>query len=64
MYDQKELTIHGYGTPCHPLTVRERLNQQEVELQSQLNKVRAALDALDNNPGVSEVLELLGKAGF
>lgn len=66
MYDSYESKDIGMvaGQPCRAPTVRERLEQQKQEMTRQLEKVNAAIDALDSNPGVAEVLELLGKAGF
>ena len=42
---------------CKPMTIRERLGQQEQYLTAQLEKVRAAIAALDANPNVADLFE-------
>jgi len=45
------------------VTVRENLENKRDKLRTSLADVDAALDALDANPEVSKVLELLARAG-
>lgn len=45
------------------VTVRENLENKRDMLRTSLADVDAALDALDANPEVSKVLELLARAG-
>jgi len=45
------------------MTVRENLQNKKDTLTAALADVDAALEALDANPEVSKVLELLAKAG-
>ena len=45
------------------VTVRENLENKRDVLRTALADVDAALEALDANPEVSKVLELLAKAG-
>jgi len=45
------------------MTVRENLQNKKDALTAALAHVDAALEALDANPEVSKVLELLAKAG-
>lgn len=45
------------------LSVKENLQQQKQNLMDQLATVQAALDAMDRNPGIEEVLTLLSRAG-
>ena len=61
-YDQR--SIAAQSTSCRAPTVRERLEQQRLEMTQQLEKVNAAIAALDRNPDILEVLELLGRAGY
>ena len=44
-------------------SVRENLKNKKDELTTALADVQAAIDALDANPEVSKVLELLARAG-
>ena len=45
------------------ITMRENLENKRDMLRTDLADVDAALEALDANPEVSKVLELLAKAG-
>ena len=45
------------------LSVKENLQRQKQNLMDQLTVVQAALDAMDRNPGIEEVLTLLSRAG-
>lgn len=47
----------------HQLSVKENLQHQKKNLMDQLATVQAALDAMDRNPGIEEVLTLLSRAG-
>ena len=54
--------------PCESLSprkisVRENLQNRKDALTAALADVQAAIDALDANPEVSNVLELLARAG-
>ena len=44
-------------------TVREALENKKQSMTKALADVQAAIDALDANPEVSKVLELLARAG-
>lgn len=44
-----------------PLSMKERLELQKVELTDKLTRVNATLDALNAHPEVMKVLELLSK---
>ena len=50
---------------CEPrrMTVRENLQNKKDTLTKALADVQAAIEALDANPEVSKVLELLARAG-
>ena len=42
--------------------LREGLVNRKQRLESQLNDLKLALDALDKNPEVAKLLELVGRA--
>lgn len=46
----------------HPTSILENLQAKRDRLQEQLNKTDAAIKALEENPKVAEVLELVGRA--
>jgi len=61
-------SLQRYTEPCgildcspKQLTVREQLNLQRTQLTERIETVNAALAALDKNPGVEEVLTLVGR---
>lgn len=64
MYEGTQLYAPDQCEQVRYPTVRERLEQQKNELTERLNKIQAAITALDSNPEVANVLEILGKAGF
>lgn len=45
-----------------PLTVREQLEVRVNTLTDQLNTTKAALTALNENPGVEKVFDLVGRS--
>ena len=45
------------------MSVRENLQNKKDAMTTALADVQAAIDALDANPAVSKVLELLARAG-
>lgn len=45
-----------------PLSVREQLEVRLNQLTEQLNTTKAALAALNENPGVEKVLDLVGRS--
>ena len=45
------------------MTVGERLVQQQARLSAELANVEKALELLDNNPEVNEILQALSKVG-
>ena len=46
---------------CRRPSLQERLENQKAELEANLVRVNAALDALKANPEVTKVLELISK---
>jgi len=47
---------------ARPWGIRERLVQQKETLTASLNRVQAAIDALDAQPGVEALLEAVVRA--
>lgn len=45
-------------------SILENLQRQKRNLESKLERVNAALNALEQNPSVTEVLELIAKAQY
>lgn len=48
-------------TSCRQLSIRERLESNKADLESNLKRVTDALEALDANPETAKVLELISK---
>ncbi len=46
---------------CRRPSLQERLENQKADLEANLVRVNAALDALKANPEVTKVLELISK---
>lgn len=44
-------------------TVTDNLKMKKAKLEKQLADVNAAIDALESNPGVEKVLNLISKTG-
>lgn len=52
-----------YNTPyLQPAGPVDQLKNQKQLLETQLSKVNAALDALNKNPEIADILQLVGKA--
>lgn len=51
--------------PCcaKPMDVREGLVAKKTRLEAQLAEVNAALAAVDDNPGIVKLFDLIVKAG-
>ena len=64
-----ELINYGGGNPkCETSrleepTVTDNLKMKKANLEKQLADVNAAIDALESNPGVEKVLNLISKTG-
>jgi len=63
-----DLNYYDSPKPCAEVctdsgrpSVKARLERQKVELETQLKRVNEALDALNANPEVARVLELVSK---
>ena len=65
-YNQKEHPAPGQMIvkECQPPTKREQLSQQRFQLQLQLDKVDAAIAALDAHPELEQFIDTLQKAGI
>ena len=50
--------------PCRPPSVLERLTDEKQRCEARLAEVNNALALLDQNPGITTVLEALSKIGF
>jgi len=48
---------------CYADTLMSNLKRQQLRYQSQLGSVTAAINALNKNPEVANILELISKAG-
>jgi hypothetical protein len=48
---------------CYADTLISNLKRKQLRAKSELDSVTAALDALEKNPDVANILELLSKAG-
>ena len=60
----KSMDITARAEECRSPTVRERLEMDRRYLVANLEKINGAIAALDANPEVANVLEILGKAGY
>lgn len=49
---------------CRPPSVLERLTDEKARCEARLAEVNNALALLDQNPGITTVLEALSKIGF
>lgn len=49
--------------PLEPATVTEELKIKKAMLEKKLADVNAAIEALEANPGVEKVLNLISKTG-
>lgn len=59
--------IGGECIPYNPSELQpagpvDQLKSQKHHLEAQLAKVNAALDALNKNPEIADILQLVGKA--
>ncbi len=50
------------GPISAPATIRQQLERQANDIQIRLDRVKAAIKALDENPNVAEVFETVTKA--
>lgn len=63
MHEQSEILMPATCSEPRKTTVREVLQYKKDRLTKELSDAQAAIDALDANPEVCKVLELLARTG-
>ncbi len=48
-------------TSIGPASLKERLEEQKIDLEARLLRINAALEAMNSHPEVMQVLELVSK---